>query len=241
MVEEAAARYRPVDLGRTVGLGPSQIRNYERFGFLPPAHRTANGYRRFGEEHLVALRTARIMITGYGWQRARDALAAVHRDDAATALAVTDERHASLHAQREQVDQALDALQRTRGRISALAGLRVYRGRTVGIGEAAAAVGTTTSAVRYWESRGVITAERVAGRRRYDYRLLQQLQLIKLLRDIRYGFDAIAEVVRELDPAGEANRAREALEERRDRLLRSSRAAAVATSALLDYLGERGL
>ncbi|NYE73176.1 MerR family transcriptional regulator [Microlunatus parietis] len=240
MVEEAAVRYRPVDLGRAVGLGPSQIRNYERLGFLPPAHRTAHGYRRFGEEHLVALRTARTMITGYGWQRACDALAAAHRGDATASLAVADERHASLHAQREQVAQALDALRRTRGRISALAGLRVYRGRTVGIGEAAAAVGTTTSAVRYWESRGVITAQRVAGRRRYDYRLLQQLQLIKLLRDIRYGFGAIAVVVRDLEESP-GTKAIEALEERRAKVERASRAAAVATRALLDYLDRLGL
>lgn len=232
-------RYRPIDLARAVGLSPSQIRNYEREGFLPPAHRTDHGYRWFDDDHLTALRTARIMIEGYGWQRARDALAAVHGGDPAAALAVTDERHASLHAQRQQIDQAIEALDRTRTRISTLSGLRVYRGRTVAIGEAARAVGVTTTAVRYWESRGVITAQRQNGRRRYDHRLLQQLQLIKLLRDIRYGFDTIAVVVRDLDHSP-GRKARQALAERRERVEQSSRAAATATSALLAYLHGRG-
>lgn len=35
MLEDIGRTYRPVELGRLVGLSASQIRNYERLGFIP--------------------------------------------------------------------------------------------------------------------------------------------------------------------------------------------------------------
>ncbi len=78
MVEECGRTYRPVDLARAVGLSPAQIRNYEHCGFIPPANRTPNGYRIYTDRHLNALHAARTVQTGYGWQRALDAMQAVH-------------------------------------------------------------------------------------------------------------------------------------------------------------------
>lgn len=235
-VEDLERSYRPVVLARVVGLSASQVRNYERFGFLPPARRTDSGHRRFGEPHLAALMVARCLQGGYGWQRALDAMQAVHDGDSARAFAVADERHAYVHDQREQVTTAVAALAAAHHQTATVLGLRVHGGRTVSIGQASAALGVNASALRYWESRGLLVAIRAPnGRRRYDRRLLQRIQLIKLLRDIDYGFDTIAAVVDDLtDPA--APRARRALEERRERIELASRATAQATSALVTYI-----
>ncbi|MCN9240199.1 MerR family transcriptional regulator [Streptomyces sp. RY43-2] len=56
------------------------------------------------------------------------------------------------------------------------------------IGELAARAGTTTRALRYYESRGLLPARRDAqGHRTYDERDLKLLRQIRTLRD--FGFD----------------------------------------------------
>ncbi|WP_073948730.1 MerR family transcriptional regulator [Streptomyces kebangsaanensis] len=56
------------------------------------------------------------------------------------------------------------------------------------IGELAARAGTTTRALRYYESRGLLPARRdVHGHRTYDERDLKLLTQIRTLRD--FGFD----------------------------------------------------
>jgi len=239
VVEESGRTYRPVDLARAVGLSPAQIRNYEQFGFIPEAERTPTGYRIYTDRHLNALHAARTIQTGYGWQRALDAMQAVHVGEHAAALAVADERHAALHTQRAQVTQAIAGLATAQRDVGTVLGIRIPRGHTISIGQAAAALGVNTSAIRYWETRGVIQPGRSTnGRRRYDNRQLQQLQLIKLLRDINYRFDTIATVVDNLtDPTG--TRATRALEERRQRINTASTNTAKATRTLLDYIENR--
>lgn len=233
--EDSARRYRPVDLGRIVGLSASQVRNYEKVGFLPPAPRTNSGYRSYGDQHATALRVARCLKKGYGWDRALAAMQAVHDNDPDRALAVADERHADLHAQRQQIIQALTALDKARRDSSIVLGLHLRQGRTVSIGQAATALGVNTSAIRYWESRGVLTPTRgPGGHRRYDRKLLQQLELVKLLRDINYDFIAITAAVSDLSDNGP--KARQALEHRQISIQQASRASAQATQALVGYI-----
>jgi DNA-binding transcriptional MerR regulator len=237
--DEETASYRPVDLARTVGLSPSQIRNYERDGFLPPSHRTTSGHRRYNDSHVAALQVSRCLIDGFGWQSAREAMSSVHAGRAADALAVADGRHAVIKDQRMQVAEALAALDATRKQIRVLSGLSFYQGRTVAIGEAAKAIGVNSSAIRYWESRGVLAPGRTANdRRAFDLRLLQQLQLIKILRDINYNFDSIRSVVNDLDNPTNA-KAKAALEERSRRIDQASRKCAKATGALIKYIEAR--
>lgn len=241
VLEQSGGIYRPATLGRLVGLSASQIRNYERSGFIPPAQRTATGYRVFDARHATALRVARCLQEGYGWQRALDAMHAVHHGDTDRAFAVVDERHADIHAQRRQVAEALEGLDHARQDVATVLGLRLPRGHTLSIGQAASALAVNASAIRYWESRDVLTPIRTAdGRRRYDQRLLQRLQLIKLLRDINYGFDTIEAVVNDLsDQAG--TKALRALEERQALVKAASFATARATHALIGYIAYLGL
>ena len=234
-VEETAS-YRPIDLGRMIGLSPPQIRNYEREGFLPPSHRTTSGHRHYNQSHISALHVSRRLIDGYGWQSARDAMSAVHAGRPADALAIADAQHARIRDQRLQVAEALAALDATRNQIRLFSGLSLYKGRTVTIVEAAKAIGVNPSAIRYWESRGVLAPRRTVNDRRFfDHRLLQQLQLIKILRDINYNFDSIKSVVTDLDNPTSA-KAKAALQERSRRIDHASHQCARATAALITYI-----
>ena len=63
--------------------------------------------------------------------------------------------------------------------------------KKVSIGEVAQRAGIQTSAIRYYESEGLLPApERLNGRRKYDATVLQRLALIQLLRHTRVACDA---------------------------------------------------
>jgi DNA-binding transcriptional MerR regulator len=55
------------------------VRNYEAGGCIPAVERSPSGYRRYTRQHLVALKTARHLIGGYGWPLARRIMQAVHQ------------------------------------------------------------------------------------------------------------------------------------------------------------------
>ena len=55
------AALRPVDLARLAGISAQQVRNYADAGILPPAERTAAGYRLFEDRHRRAMLTYRAL------------------------------------------------------------------------------------------------------------------------------------------------------------------------------------
>jgi DNA-binding transcriptional MerR regulator len=69
---------RTIDLARAAGISVQQVRNYEAFGLLPPVSRSKSGYRLYTQQHLAALKTARSLVAGYGWQRMPKIMQALH-------------------------------------------------------------------------------------------------------------------------------------------------------------------
>jgi len=47
---------RVSEIARAAGIAPSAVRFYEAAGVLPPAPRSANGYRRYGDADLARIR-----------------------------------------------------------------------------------------------------------------------------------------------------------------------------------------
>jgi len=67
----------------------------------------------------------------------------------------------------------------------------------VGIGEVSQITGIPTRQIRYWEEKGIITSltEEEGKNRRYDYKNVKKMLLIKELLDEGYTLDAGAEKV----------------------------------------------
>ncbi|MDP9351978.1 MAG: MerR family transcriptional regulator [Chloroflexota bacterium] len=228
---------RTVDLARAVGLGVQQVRNYEAWGFLPPAERSPSRYRRYTPRHLEALKTARVLIRGYGWQRALEVMRTLHSDNLDAALALVDARHAELDRDRRRVEQTLAALRPVAS--ESVEYTRVRSPRGLRVGEAARRVGVEVSAVRYWEQRGLLTPLRDESSRYrlYDEREMLRLQVIVLLREAGYGVEAIAPVLDELG-SGRPEKALESVEMRRADIARASRECAEATAILWEYVSQ---
>lgn len=71
------------------------------------------------------------------------------------------------------------------------------------IGAVAARAGVTTSAIRYYERRGLLVAdERRSGQRRYHERTLRRLVFIGMLQDAGLSLDEIAGILEASDVAG---------------------------------------
>jgi DNA-binding transcriptional MerR regulator len=67
----------------------------------------------------------------------------------------------------------------------------------VGIGEVAQITNIPTRQIRYWEDKGIITSltEKEGKNRRYDYKNIKKMLLIKELLDEGYTLDAAANKV----------------------------------------------
>jgi len=85
--------HRPVDLARRHGLSAQAVRNYEQAGVLPPAARTATGYRVYTDDHALALDAYVALLPGYGYRAAGEIMRSALRGDLPTALAVLDAAH----------------------------------------------------------------------------------------------------------------------------------------------------
>ncbi|MGJ1285337.1 MerR family transcriptional regulator [Sphingobacterium spiritivorum] len=68
----------------------------------------------------------------------------------------------------------------------------------VGIGEVSQITGIPTRQIRYWEDKNIIRSltEEEGKNRRYDYKNIKKMLLIKELMDEGYTLDAAAEKVR---------------------------------------------
>ncbi len=227
---------RPIDLARAAGISAQAVRNYEQLGFLPPAERGSQGYRQYGPQHLQAMRAARIMIAGYGWEHALHIMQAIHRNDLTAALALIDARHAFIHASRREVEAMLEALQAISSELPPATGAFGSK-KLLSIGEVARRVGVRVSAIRFWEEQGLVrpVRDKSSRYRLYDEQQVRQLQIVTLLRKTGYNLEATRTVLSQL-ATGALQQALQAAQQRLNDLAAASRRCAEATAAAWEYM-----
>ncbi|MBA2682459.1 MAG: MerR family transcriptional regulator [Ktedonobacteraceae bacterium] len=228
---------RTVDLARAAGISVQQVRNYEAEGLLPPASRSKSGYRLYTQHHLAALKTARSLVGGYGWQRTPTIMQALHQNDLSAALALIDTCHADLASKRLQVEQTLTALhmlsaQPTPARSS-------YNPQLLRVGDAAKQVGVRVSALHFWEQQGLLHPfrDKSSHYRLYDEQQMHRLRVVVLLREASYDFTVIRSVLDEL-VAGRPEQAIAAVEKRSEELTRTSWLCVEALTSFRHYVNE---
>lgn len=231
------AYLRTKDLAEAADISVQQVRNYEANGFIPTAERSPSGYRRYTRQHLVALKTARQLIAGYGPERAQQIMRLVDAGKLARALTVIDERHAELARTRLQLDQMLAALRVLVAQLPPAA--HAHGAERVRVGAAARQVGVRVSSLRFWEQQGLLqpSRDKHSRYRFYDERQLRRLRIVALLRQAHYDFAAIRTTLDELE-AGKPRRAVAAVEQRRSELAALSLSCVEAMAGLYAYMRE---
>ncbi|MGI5347854.1 MerR family transcriptional regulator [Streptomyces sp. CA-250714] len=234
-----AKTLRSVDLARAAGISTQQVRNYEEAGILPPADRTASGYRVFTSRHRAALLTYRALVKGYGTGPAQRMLHALHAGDIPAVLALVNESHAALHEQRRSLQAASEALTAVAERApeEAAPSRSVLR-----IGELAHQLGLRPSALRVWESAGLLAPRRepVTGYRRFGPADIRDARLIALLRQSRYPLLQIRAVLDGLRQSGSTAELRAALARREEELTARTTAMLEGSGLLHAYLRDYG-
>lgn len=232
-------RLRSVDLARVAGVSTQQIRNYEDAGVLPRAERSPAGYRWFTERHRRALGTFYEVRKGFGAPVAQAIMRAVHDDDLPEALNLVSASHAALHEQRlnlKSVGEALELIARQDRAAPALPRTELR------IGEVAAHLGVRPSALRVWESAGLLTPQRVPGSKYRTYRPadVRDARMISMLRQARYPLPHIRPILDGLRERGSSDALRAAVAERLAALTRRATAMLAGASHLHRYVTGQG-
>ncbi|WP_152692016.1 MerR family transcriptional regulator [Nocardiopsis sp. RV163] len=172
---------RTIDVARRSGYSVQQVRNLERDGVLPPAARTASGYRVYAEAHVRSALAYRALAAGTGPVEAGRIVRAAHGYPASDLLALLDAAHARLHTERREIGLAREAAEA----IAAETVGDVRPADSMGVSELAAALGVRPSTLRHWDAEGLVVPGRASpgGARRYspadarDARIVHQLRM----------------------------------------------------------------
>ena len=108
------------------------------------------------------------------------------------------------------------------------------RDDTRAIGEVADMIGVATSALRYYERRGLVTADgRVSGQRRYGTSTVRRLVFVQMLQDAGLSLDDIQGVLEADDNATWKGIARQRLTQLDDEIARLQHSRELLAAALL--------
>ncbi|MEU7183633.1 MULTISPECIES: MerR family transcriptional regulator [Streptomyces] len=180
---------RTVDVARRAGYSVQQVRNLERDGVLPPAARSAAGYRIYGETHVQSALAYRALAAGTGPVEAKRIVRAVHECTASEVLALLDAAHARLDRERTDLGLAKEAA----AAISAELIDDVRPSDAMSVSELAAALGVRPSTLRHWDAEGLAVPDRVAPRetRRYSPAQTRDARIVHQLRSAGYRIDQL--------------------------------------------------
>lgn len=187
---------RTVDVARRAGYSVQQVRNLQRDGVLPPATRTAAGYRIYGEQHLRSALAYRALVAGTGPVEAKRIMRTVHERPVAEALALLDAAHARLDRERTDLERAKEAA----AAISAEQIEDVRDSDALSVSELAAALGVRPSTLRHWDTEGLAVPDRIAprGARRYSPAQTRDARIVHQLRSVGYGVEALRTLMPDL-------------------------------------------
>ncbi len=176
--------FRTVDIARRAGCSVQQVRNLERDGVLPPASRTAAGYRVYEEIHLRSALAYRALAAGAGPVEAKQIVKAAHRVPSSRVLTLLDAAHARLHAERTELARAVEAAQAISG--EPIGDVRPADSMTVS--ELATALGVRPSTLRHWDAEGLVVQDRdpTHGARRYTPAQVRDARIVHQLRKAGY-------------------------------------------------------
>jgi len=236
-----AGAYSTSHLAVVTSYSVQQVRDLERLGVIPPAVRQANGYRRFTDLHVIALRAYRCLAVAVGPVIARATMSAIRTVTYDEAVARVVALHVDLAHSRHDTITALHALDTIVAESTFDA--PPAPGDAMSIGELSAALGVRSSTLRFWEREGLVTSERgdPLAARRYPLRAVRDARIVAALRAGGYRIPAVHAVMTSLRTLNDTADARNALHERLQSIADRSAALLRAGTDLADLLGSRAV
>ncbi|MFF0240524.1 MerR family transcriptional regulator [Rhodococcus pyridinivorans] len=201
-------------LAAATGYSVQQVRDLERLGVIPSAVRMPNSYRRFGPEHVTALRAYRALAVAVGPVEARRVMHDVQVLPYDEALARVVELHSGLARARAESLTALRALDTIVD--EAAHDAPPLPGDAMSITALANAIGVRSSTLRFWEKEGLVAPERIDrnAARSYSPAAARDARIVAALRAGGYSIPAVRAVMAAIGTDNDTDTARDALHER---------------------------
>ncbi|WP_044639851.1 MerR family DNA-binding transcriptional regulator [Risungbinella massiliensis] len=180
---------RPKKMSEKFKMSASTIRNYEAKGLIPPADRSANGYRIYTEQHETYLACIQAMAPAFGMEMTTEVLHCLQRGELDKALWIVKEREVSLYREKARVEKLIKELE-----VYADGSQAHDLTKRFNINETSLRTGVPKSAIRYWEKVSLITAERDPANdyRQYSEAHLFKIRLIQALQSSVYSKDTVS-------------------------------------------------
>ncbi len=148
------------DVAAAAGYSVQQVRDLEALGVIPPAPRTRSGYRQFSPEHVHSLCAYRDLAYAVRPVVACRTMRQIRSAPSDYAAAMISELHTRLNREREHTLAARSAL--TSISSEETADVAPTEDDCMTITELAQALEVKASTLRFWESVGLITPQRVS-------------------------------------------------------------------------------
>ena len=187
-------------VARAASCSAQQVRDLEAAGVIPRAERAPNGYRRFTQVHVDAIRAYRLLAAAVGPTTARDTMRDLAADPADAALARIGSLHVDLALDRERTLLALEAVgairEEPRDDDAELDAMTIT--------QLAEALGVRPSTLRFWELEGLVRPTRRGrlGARSYPADAVREARIVSALRTSGRSIPATARVMADLRDHG---------------------------------------
>nr|WP_245596182.1 MerR family DNA-binding transcriptional regulator [Paenibacillus taiwanensis] len=169
-------------------ISTSTIRNYEAKGLIPPAERSANGYRIYTNKHAAYLSCIRAMIPAFGMEVTSEVIRCLQQDKPQDALWIIREKEVALYKEKQKLERLIQDI-----RIYNIENKSPYAESTFSMNEASELTQASKSAIRYWDEAGYVRADRNPNNRyrQYSGSHLLKIRLIQMLQSSVYSEETV--------------------------------------------------
>lgn len=189
--------YRPIDIARKLNISTSSLRFYEEDGLVPTPARTPSGYRIYTEEHLYYFQAVRSLSLGFGYKVTHNVMRKIINKDMLGAFWLINDSQANLNKEKQVTDQTLAMLTDK----DFHAELDFPKRGWFTIGEVAAELNLSTTALRHWCLEGLLKPEKdpESGYRMFTYELFQKVLLIRVIKASTWSLEDVRTMLTRLD------------------------------------------
>ncbi|WP_054956810.1 MerR family DNA-binding transcriptional regulator [Paenibacillus dakarensis] len=181
-------KMRPKKMAATFMISPSTLRNYEANGLIPPAGRSANGYRFYTDLHAAYLACIQAMAPAFGMEVTTEVLHYLQRDKMHNALWVIREKEVILYEDKVKLEKLI-------GDIRLLVKENTFPNakERLTIKEVSEAMKIPKSTIRYWEHAGYVVADRDPENsyRFYNEGHLLKVGLLQVMQNFVYSEESV--------------------------------------------------
>lgn len=190
-------RYTPNQIAGMLQVSTTTLRRYEEQDLIPAVPRTPSNHRYYGEVHVQAFTTIRILLQGYDIPVAYEVMRMMKQGQTEQALWMINGQQHQIHLEMKRVEDILAMIRHT----DLPSTLNTEWTTPMNIGEAAAIAGVRTSAIRHWEAEGLIRSERNPenGFRMFSLAELRKILVISSLRKTVYYIDNMRSLLSTMD------------------------------------------